>query len=352
MKAQKLVSKIWTRTVRAFHWWRGEMYSTLPSGMVAALTRNSSRIVIHFSDRNFRVQVVSAQMAVLSEAPSPIEKKNGLSLGWPPTLHAFAFGHLVDLRVPESCMLRQTITLPRAAMENLQGAIAFGLPTWSPFTRDEVYVATRVAASDAQRITVDLRYAVRDHLHSLIQQAHDAGLAPDRLIFDQAGDWATIINPEKGRRIIGRRRIDAGLACVAGFLVVALAASVLWQQSKELAAYEHAVREELAALKKAEGERQTREALAMSYMTVARRRDARPRMTEVVAAIGEKLPPSTALASIEINSDGGKMDVIGSPGSNLLDILRDVAVISNPRADNPIPNQPQSISFGILGATP
>jgi hypothetical protein len=350
MKTSPLIHGLAQTLQNALHWWWSEMQPLVPGGIKAL-----------FSNRHI---LIAAEGPELHFKASWDENDEFIHDIWSRVTHTWLQSHsfeklralsrdaLISLLVPEHLVLRQRITLPLAAKSNLQEAIAYGLSTWSPFTPDEVAVAARIVSSDEQQVSIDLRYVLRSQIASLIEEATNAGFAPDRMTFDPAGEWAVLIAPAKSRRLTRHRRIDLSLAAAATALFLTLLGTLVWRQNMELSLYQRSLRHELDLWKKEEAERKRLGELVARQTIVARNRDVRPAMVDVIGTIGAKLPEASFISSIDLAGGKGVMEIEGAEPSDLLQVLQTVELLSSIRLAPIQSGQPISVTFEIEGGRP
>lgn len=267
-------------------------------------------------------------------------------------LHRLARDHFIDLNLPEGCILQQTVTLPRLAGENLQGSVAFGLPTWTPFSLDEIYFAAQVVSFGAQQIVISIKYTMRSHAQPLIDRASQTGLRPDRLAFDADGRWVALLNPQKRQRILAQKRLDAALAISVVILLIGAIAAASWRQSNHVAAYQSLLREELALFRKEEAERQNMENAAIRQTIVARRRSVSRTVTEVLVAIGSYLPQGVNLNNLELEEGRGRLEVEGTDGQNLRETLKKTGLITDIAVSSSDTRRSATVTFLIPEIAP
>lgn len=330
-----------------FRWWGSELLSVAPQRLRTGIADRKARIALSMEDDHL----------IISFAPGALRAVwLNEDDAWPASdavakLKEFAGTRSVDLIVPKSDTLYQEVTLPLAARENLQNAVTYGLPTWSPFQPDEVYIAARIVRTTGQKIIVGIFYAVRGRIAPLLQRAQDAGFPPDRLAFDRDGAWTTDLKTAKSQRLTWQKRIDTGLIVSCSILMLILSTVLSWRQAEELAAYQKAVRQELSAAKYDETTRKSLDEIAARKTAVARKRGTQMSVSDILTGLGEKLPSPAILTSIEIGNGRGKIEVSGASGQELIKSLQDVSQISGPKFDSTIPGRPLSVVFGIREKT-
>jgi hypothetical protein len=333
-------------------WWLGEMLAMLPARARPWLLPDRRRVVVSPSEGG-----LVARIALPSAPGTPAARWREDAAGWEPAtayeaIQALGQTREVDLEVPPPLALRQQVRLPRAALANLASAVSYGLPTWSPFSADEVWVAARIDHADGPQATIGLAYAPKAQIAPFIALATQAGLPPDRLVFDAKAQWATVLGTPKMRRLKRARLIDRGLAAATVFLALTLSSAVLLRQSQELGALQTALRSELDAVRRDESNRKAVEELAARRTIVARRRAAEPSASEVLAALGARLPASAALSLIEISGMKGRIEVVGPGSGEVAGALRATPPFVDPTPEASLPGRPLGTGFRLARDLP
>ncbi|MGO4389327.1 hypothetical protein AB4Y85_17505 [Microvirga sp. 2YAF29] len=334
----------------ALQWWWREMQPLVP-GCVRALFRKR-HILVTAEGSMLRFQTSHDENGRLIHAIWSQDLHDWLEHDAMSKLQALAHDMLVSLQVPEHLVLRQRILLPLAAKRNLQEAIAYGLSTWSPFTPDEVAVAARIASSDGQQVSVDLKYVLRSQVSSLIDKAAELGFAPDRIVFDPAGEWSAPIAQTKSRRLAWKRRTDMALAATAVALILILPGALVWRQNMELSLYQRSLRHELDLWKKEDAERKRLDELSARQTVIARNRNAKSAMVDIIGAIGERLPGSSFITSLDLSGEKGSMAIEGAEASDLLQALQAAEPLSDIRLAPAQAGRPIIVTFKIEEGRP
>ena len=162
--------------LRAFwHWWLGELAPLLPAGVRNAARRRRLRPVLAFGDdsavlwvpriANGKLGFEEAARIPLSPDPGATTNAGRAAIS---ALPRVAYGGPVTeakvvVALPESQVLRKTITLPAAVEDNLVQALAYDLDRHTPFKTDELYFDAAVVGRDSAKkeIRVELAAALR-----------------------------------------------------------------------------------------------------------------------------------------------------------------------------------------------
>jgi len=309
--------------------------------------RNQQRLIVTAVRDELRLAPACRNLGPDMEAIWSQENQDWVKRDHLEHLLSLTHNHYVDLKIPEECILQQTVVLPRLAEKDLHSAIMFGLPTWTPFSPEEIFFALQAAELGAQQITVSITFALRSQVQPIIERALQAGLVFDRLVFDTSGYLVALLNPAKARRFFWQRYFDIGLAGAALVLLLGFVMAVNLRLSNELSAYQVALRNELSLLKKEEAAREVAEQDIARRTIVARRRAVGFGLSEILLSIGEQLPPDAALAALEIVGDRGKLEIAGSDASTLHDSLQKATAIANIIIVSAGAKRPTAMSFTV-----
>lgn len=150
---------------RFLRWWGGELRACLPLRW-----RQRFRV----SDRSILLRPEGDTLVVSSARDDVVEEMGRLVMAPPEALPA-ALNELLDedarairrvLLVQPQAVLRRTLHLPVAALENLTSVLGFELDRQTPFRADQVYFDSRVLAfpADARQVPVQLALITRERL--------------------------------------------------------------------------------------------------------------------------------------------------------------------------------------------
>lgn len=148
-----------------FAWWLGELRACLPlrwrqrfrvaESLVLLIPEGDELVVLHQHDGQ------REELGRLSTTPPE---------ALPAGLNALLGEDRRELRrvllVPASSVLRRTLHLPAAALENLSSVLGFELDRQTPFRAEQVYYDSRVLphAPDARQVPVELALVTRERL--------------------------------------------------------------------------------------------------------------------------------------------------------------------------------------------
>lgn len=337
--------KISAAVKSALDWWLSELRSVLPSWLAPVFCNTPGAIVLEASPSGLLATSTGLKGNNRMQLTWDLETRQ-----WSPEhklrqLQALSRGFPVDLVVPTHLLLEQEVVLPRAAAANLMGALSYGLSNWSPFSFEEVYLAARIKSRKESQIIVMLRYGLKTHLSPLLEQAETAGVAPDRLILGNDRQGTVTINPRKMRRTHLLKRFDLALAASTAVLILVMAHVLLERQTHELAALQAAVRTGLETVGRDETAVRSLRDLHARRTIVARRRAEEPSLSDMLNAIGARLPAGAFLVSLDVANQKGRLEVEGLPVTDILPEVRKVEWLGQAKIDASPPGSPAAIMF-------
>lgn len=144
---------------RFWRWWTGELLSFLPPRWREVLTVEDACVVLQAEGEGFAVSAERGGLRrpLLSLASDEREQwAQLLERG----LDDSRRGQRRVLMLPASRLLRRTLSLPAAALENLDAVLGFELDRQTPFKADQVYFDSRVLRQDAGAKQVQIELLV------------------------------------------------------------------------------------------------------------------------------------------------------------------------------------------------
>lgn len=326
--------------------WFADILSLLPSQVREKLLMRQ-RLVITSIENGLCLHIARGDNQHDPEAVWSQDLQGWIDQGAVDKLLALSRDHFIDLDIPKSHILTQTIVLPRLAGENLDEAVAFGLSTWTPFAADEVYFAAYPISVDKDQITVSIRYALQLQIQPLIEQASRTSLPPDRLVFDGNERWNVLLNIKKNQRIRWQRRLDIALSAAACVLALVLVLAAGWRQEDKLTAYQNVLRREVGLLAKQNDTRKALEAAVTRQTIVARNRAEHYSMSEILSVLGRHLPPGVSVLDIEIAANKGRIEITNADSATLRESLLSVNMMTEVEIDDSVPGHPVTVIFTL-----
>lgn len=320
---------------RFLQWWGGELRALLPARWRDTLAVEAAQVLLEVEADG--VQVATRAGGV----ETPLERLSLSDRGALPTLLATSLGDArAGLRrvlvLPRAQVLRRTLSLPAAALENLRAVVGFELDRQTPFKPDQVYYDCRVQrrAAGAKLVEVELVLVPRAALNRQLDALGPLAATLDAADTRDADGAPLGVNflPAERRRRRAHSRVWLNLALAAAALLLLWLAA--WQ-SLENRRQAVAELETLVDERRAEARQvnQLREALAdaaegANFLAVQRERQ--PLMLVLLAELTTLLPDDTYLERFSF--DDGQLNLTGqsSQAAQLIGSLQASGELRNP----------------------
>ncbi len=304
------------RLTRFLQWWKATLLDVLP-GTLTELAAGDMRSIRIFSALETVSLVDHRQRELLKVVWERSEGRWKLDEAWQ-QIATVMRTRPVELYLAESEILRQEVYLPHAALVNLNGAVRHCLPTWSPFSPDDVHVAA-VHVGSGHQARVELRYAMREVIDPILSKAADQGLHVDRIIL---GDdrWNVAITEQTAR--IKRQQWIDGVLAAGAILLAAFVLQTIWmQQTIAIEQMKRALQYEVSfARKQEELEVAIERAIALRKSANAERQ-ATPSVSQLLTSISSFLPTDAAIVRLEFDQKQGLVSIEQRSPSNLTSSL-------------------------------
>ena len=166
----RLRSRLAQTPLPAFwQWWTAELLSFLPPRWREALAVEHACLLLSRSPSGLDIQVErngTCSLLLQLEDEQREDWRDLLSRGLDENLR----GLPQVLGLPAARLLRRTLALPAAALENLDAVLGFELDRQTPFKPDQVYFASRVLKQDAgsKQVQVELLVVPRPVLDEAV----------------------------------------------------------------------------------------------------------------------------------------------------------------------------------------
>lgn len=324
-----------------FAWWAGELRSLLPASWRQALSTDSAYIVFSASEGGVRVEEVRAdqrrELFVLAAEKQP---------DWDQQLQNSLEDSQRELPkvmvLPAARVLRRTLTLPLAALENLRQVCAFELDRQTPFKLDQVYFDSRVLRRDVatKQASVELVVLTRTVLDTAVQAL--GPLAP-RLnsvdVLDERGALVGInLLPEErcAARSHSQLYLNLGLAALSAVLVLIGMSAVLDNRLQAVASIEAEVDVQRAAARLTAGKREQLAQAAAAANFLAQQKRSQPSMVMMLDELTELLPDDTFLERLNVSK--GELSITGqsAKAAQLVERLQDSTMLEAPALNGPV----------------
>ncbi|MDF2810746.1 MAG: pefL [Microvirga sp.] len=235
----------------------------------------------------------------------------------------------VDLELPPEFCLTQSVKLPETALTRLPETIAYGLPSWSPFQADDVYVSGTIDEVQAGQAKVCLHYVLKTRADPMIARLDAIGFPADRLILDSVPNQFVALPTPKLARLRKARHIDGVLAVTAISLVLLLGLFQVTVLSGRLEEAEARLRSELVQFRQMEALQAAYTSFAARRAVVSDRRAREPGAYELLVALARHLPDGALVQTLEVGSGRGRIDLSGVNPETALTSLRAIPILQN-----------------------
>ncbi|MCX7557045.1 PilN domain-containing protein [Xanthomonadaceae bacterium JHOS43] len=328
-------------------WWGGELRACLPLRW-----RRRFRV----SERSILLRLEGDELIALAQREGASEELGRLPATPPESLPA-ALNELLDedsrearrvLLIPSRAVLRRTLQLPVAALENLSSVLGFELDRQTPFRADQVYYDSRVLPHepDARQTSVQLALITRQRLAEELAGIDGLASTLSAVDADEAGGGRAGFNflpPEqRARRNHTFGWLMAGLAVATLFFLWLGMNRIIDNRAEaivRLQAEVDAQRDEARAVTRLRDELDTAAAGA-NFLAVEKFRQ--PSMLLLLEDLTRLLPDDTFLERLSVTR--GELTLAGqsSQAPKLVELLQDSKTFRSPSLSGPI--QPDSRS--------
>lgn len=338
---------------RFLRWWSSELIGCLPPRWRQRFQVVERPVLLEHADDGLRVsrqaehgrepigQLPAADPAALSAALDSLLGEDGRRAQR-------------VLLVPSHSVLRRTLSLPAAALENLGNVLGFELDRQTPFRQDQVHFDSRVLPhpSDARQVPVQLGLITRESLDAALSGIGTLSDTLSAVDIDESGQRAgfNFLPPER------RRRRDYRVVLLLAVLALGTL-FFLWLGMNRMLDN----RAEAIALLEAEVDARRDEARAVTRLReeldqataganfLAVEKASQPSMLLLLDDLTRRLPDDTYLERLSVAR--GELVLAGQSeqAPKLLELLQDSPLLSTPSLSGPIQpgNLPGKDRFNI-----
>lgn len=341
---------------RFLRWWGGELRTLLPERWRQRFEVEESWILLR--REGDEIQVLRQRGAVRAELGRlPAQPPEGLPGALSDLLGEDARGFRRALLLPPEAILRRTITLPAAALENLGTVLGFELDRQTPFKPDQVRFDSQVLPHDAEAKQVPVQFALVTRERLARELAQIDGLAASLSAVDAADAQGSragfnFLPPEQR---VGKRHAFAlamtgliGLALV--FCLMALA-RINDNRRELIAELERKVEESRNEARAATKLRDELESAAAGANFLAIEKARQPAMLLLLDDLTQRLPDDTFLERLSVTR--GEVSISGqsSQAPRLVELLQSSQALRSAALSGPIQPDPRSGKdrFNITG---
>ncbi len=313
-----------------FGWWGGELAALVPGRLRRGFRAEAGQIVFDVSGAGIAIHQVSERShreigRIAARPDDPAVEAASLA----PVIGRLRMDRYdVVLRMPAAHALRKTLSLPRAAADNLRQVLTFEMDRQTPFSADQVYFdfLAGAAPSSSETMDVELVACPKGEVDAAVERSRAWGIEPD--IVDIAGGEThapariNLLPRAPGRTgASGMARLTAVLAVVAVILGAAAVYLPLDRQHRaaELMQAE-AAKARVQAMAAAEL-RETIAELAGGAEFLVKRKRASPGVVETLDALTRLVPDDTWLQQLRINGDEVRLTGFSAAASSLIGLI-------------------------------
>jgi len=277
-------------------WWRQELAPLIPQSIRSLLGASKPFRVIEVEGDEIFVTWNGQRTAVGSEQHKRADIDDAL----------------VALEIPGELIIVQVISAPAAVAKRLDEALEFLIAQYSPFELGETFASARVRQIvENGTCSIELRYAVRSDVDSVIAKVTAQGLTPDRLLLGNGSD-AIELDTYKQRQRRRRRWIQIGVLASPFLCATLLAWITIERQEEALQQLRAAITNEIKLAQQRRALEEKINDRIWSVSLPAQVQSSSIRNTAVLDAISRALPEGAYLREFEIANGRGRVVIVSS----------------------------------------
>jgi general secretion pathway protein L len=323
--------------MRSFwRWWSGELFELMPENLQKAIAQRQQKLYAEVDDDKLLLSLGNhaAQREILR---LPIDAAETEDADIPREVQQ------TILLLPEDKVLAKRISLPAAAEENLREVLGFEMDLHTPFEVSEVYYDYTVVGRDSnrQQVTVDLVYAPRDAVDTLVDGATSLGMRTDIVTCrrrDNANLQPVNLLPQDRRRTrrLDVKNLNLALSALLALLLVAAITIPIVQKNRAIEALEAQVQAAAAEARQGAELRQELEKMAEASQFLVEKKASDVMIVEIIDEISRILPDHTWIARLDLS--GGELQIQGqsSASSSLIGIIESSPWFEDVRFASPV----------------
>lgn len=312
---------------RFLQWWGGELRALVPPRWRELMAGESAEL---------RLEVRDERLLLAVARDNAVEPLDPLALDTPAELPGALAGLLEErqrmlprvLLLPADKVLRRTLSLPPAALENLRAVVGFELDRQTPFKPDQVYFDCRVQRRDpgARQAHVELVLVPRAELDRQLERLGPvaATLAGVDTVDGEGRPLGVNLLPAERRLRRANRRLwlNLGLGALAVLMLWLAAWDTLDNRREAITELEAVVDQRRAEARQVN---QLREALndaveGANFLAV--QRDRQPLMVVLLAELTTLLPDDTYLERFSFDKNQLNLTGQSSQAAQLVGLMQ------------------------------
>ncbi|SDE00918.1 PilN domain-containing protein [Aquimonas voraii] len=316
-----------------WRWWTGELLSFLPPRWREALAVEQACLLLSAHGDGLSLELERAGQR------SPLLQLDGERDAWGQRFAADVDDNLralpLILGLPVARVLRRVLSLPVAALENLDAVLGFELDRQTPFKPEQVYFASRVLRQDAgaKQAQVELIVVTRPVLEEAV--AGLAGLA-ERLaavdVIDAHGQRLGVnLLPAERRASQPRTQplIQLGLLCASIMLVFFGLGQVVGNRQAAVAEMEELVQAQRERAREVGALRAQLEESATAANFLAVQKQTQASMVLLLDELTQRLPDDTFLTRLSVSGNQVSLSGYSSQALKLVAELQKSVVLKD-----------------------
>ena len=323
--------------LRSFwRWWSGELIELLPEKLQKAIAQRQQKLYVEVDVDKLLLSLGNraAQREVLRLALDAAAAENeDIPREVQQTI----------LLLPQDKVLAKRISLPAAAEENLREVLGFEMDLHTPFEASEVHYDYTVVGRDSKRqqVTVDLVYAPRDAVDTLVDGATSLGIKTDIVTCrrrDNANLQPVNLLPQEKRRArrLDVKNLNLALTALLAVLVVAAITIPIVQKNRAIAEIETQVQAAAAEARQGAELRQDLEKMAEASRFLIEKRASEVMTVELIDELSRILPDHTWVSRLDLSDSELQLQGQSSASASLIAIIEASPRFENTRFRSPV----------------
>lgn len=317
-------------------WWSGELFELLPEKMQKAISQRQQKLYFEVDNDKLLLSLgnhVAQQEVLRLPIDAPDKEEADIPREVQQTL----------LLLPGNKVLAKRVSLPAAAEENLQEVLGFEMDLHTPFKVSDVYYDYTIVGRDSvrQEVTVDLVYAPREVVDSLVGEAAILGLKTDVVTCrrrDNNNLQPVNLLPQEARRTrrINIKNLNLALTALLAVLVVAAITIPILQKNRAIEELDARVQAAAAEAREGSNLRKDLEMMADASRFLVDKKATEALSVELIDEISRILPDHTWVSRLDLSSSELQLQGQSSSSASLIAIIESSPRFENARFRSPV----------------
>ena len=310
-------------------WWSGELFELLPENMQKAISQRQQKLYVEIDDGKLMMSLGN-QVAQREVLRLPVDAPDVEDADIPREVQQ------TILVLPHDKVLSKHISLPAAAEENLREVLGFEMDLHTPFEASDVYYDFTIVGRDSarQELTVDLVYAPKNAVETLVEGATSLGLKTDIVTCrhrDNNNLQTVNLLPQDMRRVrrLDVKNLNLALAVLLAALAVAAITIPVVQKNRAIEAMEVQVQAAAAEAREGSQLRQNLEKMAEASRFLVEKKAAGTLTVELIDEISRLLPDHTWVSRVDLSASELQLQ-----GQSLASASLIATIETSPRFEN------------------